>query len=497
MFTRARIAALVVSLSLPLGGCFWGKSAPRYHANQLNSFDLFEDASLKEGDEVVALHEPLERKMAEPLSLAAPEYRLRPGDVVEVTYQTLYESNPEEYTLEIGDQLLVEVLYNPDLTRTATVRPDGRITLPLVGDHYVLGKTTTQIDQELQLIYGRYVKAPEVHVAVQKFNSRVDEILAAMAPLSTGQRRTEPVRPDGRITLPLIGDVNAAGYSVKEIAEDVQKRYTKAARGLRADLGLSAVVAPQVYVMGRVKTAGAFPINGRITAAQAITLAGDALDDGDLERVVLVKHGVYAEPTSYLLNVKKMLREGRLETDVMVEANDLVYVPKMGLPQVYVAGDVAVPGAFLFEPGMDIFDAIALAQGSLPTAQLDSVLVMRRTNVKEPVAFRVDLTKAIHRGDMRYNLALQPNDAIFVPKTYISRVDQWIDQWMTQGVYSAFPDSSSLGFLLDARDLGLIDWNSGSSTRTRSVTKPGANGSSSTTTTSTTSSGGGGSVRSR
>jgi len=451
MNARTSICVVAAAVCLWVCGCLSRPTQPRFRPDK--TVDLFADVKLAEGADVVRLNEPEQRTAPKPLSFTAPEYKLLPGDMVEVIYQTAYDKDPEEYLIDVEDELVIEVLYNPDLSRRVRVRPDGRITLPMIGDHFVLGKTSSQAAAELRLLYSRYLRDPEVHIAVDRYNVKLDELKKAIATTTGGQSKSIRVRPDGRVSLPMIGEVNAAGFTIPEALAEVQKRYAGVVHNLKVSMGLVEINTPQVYVIGQVTAPGAYPINGRITTAQAITLAGGALDNGDLRRVTLVKSEGAEESKSCQINVRKLLDEGRLDKDPAVERNDVVYVPRTQPPTIYVAGEVNLPGAYPYEPGMDIFDAMAMGQGALGTANLCSVVVIRSSNVSRPVAFRVDMTRTLFKGDTRYNLKLEPYDAIYFPKTFIARVDQWIDQWLTTGLYAAFPSDSSLDFFLDAKDV--------------------------------------------
>lgn len=74
-----------------------------------------------------------------------------------------------EYLIGAGDQLKVFVWGNPDLSTTVPVRPDGRITTPLVEDVVATGKTPAQLAREMEQLLSRYVKNPVVTVTVTSF----------------------------------------------------------------------------------------------------------------------------------------------------------------------------------------------------------------------------------------------------------------------------------------------------------------------------------------
>ena len=94
-------------------------------------------------------------------------------------YVTAEEATPDDtapvYLIGPGDTLQIFIWGNPDLSATVPVRPDGRITVPLVEDVVVSGKTSTQLARELEVKLSRYVKNPIVSVVVTGFVGRYSE----------------------------------------------------------------------------------------------------------------------------------------------------------------------------------------------------------------------------------------------------------------------------------------------------------------------------------
>jgi len=74
-----------------------------------------------------------------------------------------------EYSIGPGDTLQVFVWGQPDLSVTVPVRPDGRVSTPLIEDLEAVGKTPTQLAREMERVLGEYIRSPEVNVIVQKF----------------------------------------------------------------------------------------------------------------------------------------------------------------------------------------------------------------------------------------------------------------------------------------------------------------------------------------
>lgn len=80
-------------------------------------------------------------------------------------------TSPEDYRVGFGDVLTVTVWKYDELTVTVPVRPDGRITVPLVGDVQAEGKSSSEIQTQLTEAFEQFVTAPAVSVLVQQVNS--------------------------------------------------------------------------------------------------------------------------------------------------------------------------------------------------------------------------------------------------------------------------------------------------------------------------------------
>jgi polysaccharide export outer membrane protein len=97
--------------------------------------------------------------------------------------------------------------------------------------------------------------------------------------------RTVPIRPDGKITLPLIGDVQAEGLSPAALEQNVQKQLASLVRDPHVTVIVHDVNGAKVYVTGQVLHSGAFPLRSQMNVLQALAMAGglaEFADKGDI-----------------------------------------------------------------------------------------------------------------------------------------------------------------------------------------------------------------------
>ncbi len=81
-----------------------------------------------------------------------------------------------DYVIGPGDTIQVFVWRNPELTQTVPVRPDGKITTPLVQDMIAVGKTPTQLANDIETVLAEYVRSPQVNVIVTQPTSAFSQV---------------------------------------------------------------------------------------------------------------------------------------------------------------------------------------------------------------------------------------------------------------------------------------------------------------------------------
>jgi polysaccharide export outer membrane protein len=116
---------------------------------------------------------------------------------------------------------------------------------------------------------------------VQEFRLNREDVVEVSVWKEPELSRTVPIRPDGKITLPLIGDVHAEGLRPSELERQVSKSLTPLVRDPRVTVIVHDVNGSRVYVAGQVAHPGAFPLRSSINLLQALALAGGLAEFAD------------------------------------------------------------------------------------------------------------------------------------------------------------------------------------------------------------------------
>jgi polysaccharide biosynthesis/export protein len=131
------------------------------------------------------------------------------------------------------------------------------------------------------------------------------------------------VRPDGRITLPLLGDVAAAGSTPSQLAAGLAGEFSRLVEGARVTVSVSQALSARVYVVGQMMRPGEFPLAGRLTVLQALALAGGFKDFAKVESIVIVREDQTVIPFNY-----KRVADGKdVSQNVALAAGDTIVVP--------------------------------------------------------------------------------------------------------------------------------------------------------------------------
>ncbi len=165
------------------------------------------------------------------------------------------ENGVPDYKFASGDSVEIKFFYTPELNEIQTIRPEGKISLQMVGEVTAAGKTPAQLREELINLYSKQLQNPEISVSVKTFYNR------------------------------------------------------------------------RVYVGGQVMRPGVIAMPGRLTALEAVMEAG-GLDfrEADVHNIVVIRHST-DKRYGYLLDIDPALN-GQETVPFFLEPQDIVFVPQ-------------------------------------------------------------------------------------------------------------------------------------------------------------------------
>lgn len=233
---------------------------------------------------------------------------------------------------------------------------------------------------------------------------------------------TTRIGDDGKIYVPFLGRLPAAGQTPRELGTSIERELSKRGYLREPQVDVTLVEGSEkVYLLGRVNKPGAYdvPSGRRLRLSQAIAIAGGLYSGpgpGPDPSAIRLIRGVDEDRRSYRISFLEITVNGRLELDVELESGDVVWVPEQ--QNLFVFGSVVRPGGFPLREGsrLGVEEVLALAGGFTTTASRERVLLVRRQS-SGVRTYRLP-TDPIRRASVE----LAAGDTIVVPARGLRRV---------------------------------------------------------------------------
>jgi len=226
------------------------------------------------------------------------------------------------------------------------------------------------------------------------------------------------VRPDGKITLPAVGDVVASGFTPEQLSKNLSEKLESVEKKPIVTVTVTGITNNKVYVFGGgveqtiqgATYSGVYFLPGRTTLLKFLCRLGN-LKSADLKRTYIVRNGVRLDVNIYDLFVK-----GDLSKDILLKAEDIIYMPDNELNKIYVMGAVNAPKYIFYREGIRILDAIIEAGGFTKFAKENDVLILRKSSkdsnhMDETI---VKVKNLMKEGELGQNISLAPGDFVIV-----------------------------------------------------------------------------------
>ena len=332
-----------------------------------------------------------------------------------------------DYRLGVGDTLGITVSNHPDLDTELVVRPDGKITLPRVGDIVAAGKTTTRLAAEIERILARTLNNARVRVIVK--TTIIQQLSISGAVRAPGQF---PYKPGFRV-LDVIGRAGGLATTAtrikgriirqgKEISFDVARANANPASSANIPVLADDVIfldaqdfVKQLTVTGSVTSPGSYDFAEGVTVASLLAEAGGVKPDAALKSASVLRDNKTI-PIDLSEIASGNVGPNSPLTKFQLQLGDVLTVPE-NRDRIGVTGEITNPSFYALPENpaeATLLRALSLAGGPKDDADLSRVSVTRRVNNEQQV-FTVDAA-AIQRGEAPDNTILQPDDILFVPK---------------------------------------------------------------------------------
>ena len=217
-----------------------------------------------------------------------------------------------------------------------------------------------------------------------------------------------PVRPDGMISCPLVGDVKATGVSPQELKSILERELAKFVKTPVVSVIVTAVNSFKVYVIGEgAINPGVITLKRNTSLMQLFAQLG-SLKNADLNNSYVLRDGKKLNNDFFSLIIK-----GDFSQDVQLQPNDIIFIPDNFEKRIIVAGAVKNPGIIQYREGLTVVDAILNTGGFTEFAKQNDVIIVRKegNTVKK---LEAKLKDFLNDGDISKGVPLKPGDLIIV-----------------------------------------------------------------------------------
>ena len=135
-----------------------------------------------------------------------------------------------------------------------------------------------------------------------------------------------PVRPDGKITMPLLNDVQAAGLTPMQLAQSITEKLKKFISAPQVSVIVTTINSQRIYILGEVARPGAMPLLGDMTVLQAISNAGGLSPFANAKGIYVLRNQGGTEQR-LAFNYKKAVKGDAADQNIVLKPGDTVVVP--------------------------------------------------------------------------------------------------------------------------------------------------------------------------
>lgn len=262
-------------------------------------------------------------------------------------------------------------------------------------------------------------------------------------------RLNQFIGPDGRFNYLQVQEVEAAGLTIDELREKLEKLLSKYYLGPRVVITPRAYNSKKYYLLGNVVQKGVFPLDRPVSIIEAVARARgfeatvqlrNSLITADLSRSFLVRKGPDGTFERMAVDLEGLFYRGDFSQNLYLAPEDYLYFPPQDLQEVYVLGEVRSQGVLPFVPDLTALGAIASRGGFTEKAYRSKILVVRGS-LSHPETFVVNGSDvlAARTGDF----PLKPRDLVYVsrkPWAYVQEILQLaVNQYAYAVVYAWTP----------------------------------------------------------
>ena len=167
---------------------------------------------------------------------------------------------------------------------------------------------------------------PPIEASVQEYRIGPGDVIRVAVFGNNDLSSRVTVRPDGRITLPLLGEVSATGKTVNDVTREITEGYRRFVQDARVAVVIEEVHSYRVFVLGKVTRPGEFEARTPLTITQAMALAGGTTRGANVDGIVVLRRGANGRDERYEVSMTDIL-DGHTQQNFSLRTGDTIMVP--------------------------------------------------------------------------------------------------------------------------------------------------------------------------
>jgi polysaccharide export outer membrane protein len=162
--------------------------------------------------------------------------------------------------------------------------------------------------------------------AVSEYIIGIEDVLGISVWQNPDLTQEVVVRPDGRISFPLVGDIDAQGLTLVQMDTILTERLKEFLRMPEVSISLKKLGGKKILILGEVRSPGVYSLQGK-SVLEAIGLAGGFTNHAVASSVVVISGG-FDRPQAQRINLNLALKRGDVKQNIALQTEDIVFVPK-------------------------------------------------------------------------------------------------------------------------------------------------------------------------
>jgi polysaccharide export outer membrane protein len=209
------------------------------------------------------------------------------------------------------------------------------------------------------------------------------------------------ITQQGRITFPLIGEVQIGGMGKGQVEQMIARRLGDGGFVVKPQVNVLVLgyKSQQISVLGQVNRPGKYPIEQVSTLADLLAMAGGISQAGG-DIITYITKGADGKVAKRDIDIHEALKNGEMENNFPVTNGDIIFVPRA--PLFYIYGEVQRPGTYRLEKGMTVMQALSVGGGLNVRGTERGIQINRHSSDGKVETIETKMTDPVRENDVIY-----------------------------------------------------------------------------------------------